>query len=59
MFYSGELRVNEKLGYKRIINCTNAVELKYIEKYLYKVRYKWENKISKIYVVRGKGMVSF
>lgn len=41
------LIVNEAVAYKRTINSTNAVELWYIGKYLYKVRFKWENKISK------------
>jgi hypothetical protein len=37
--------VNEELAYKKIINCTNAVELRNIGNYLYKTRRKWENKI--------------
>jgi hypothetical protein len=38
---------NEEVAYKRILNCTNVVELN-IEKYLYKIRCKWENKISNV-----------
>jgi hypothetical protein len=40
------LIVNEGVAYKRIINCTIAVELRNKGKYLYKIRCKWENKIS-------------
>jgi hypothetical protein len=43
------LVVNEEVAYERIINCANAVELRDIGKYLYKIRYKWENKINNIY----------
>jgi hypothetical protein len=42
------LIVNEEVTYKRAINCTNAVELRNIGKYLYEIRCKWENKISSI-----------
>jgi hypothetical protein len=40
--------VNEEVAYKRIINCTNAIELRNTGKYLYKIRYKWDNKINNI-----------
>jgi hypothetical protein len=40
--------VNEDVAYKRIRNCINAVELRNIGKYLYKIICKWENKISNI-----------
>jgi hypothetical protein len=39
------LTVNEESAYKKIINCTNAVKLRNIGNYRYKVRCKWENKI--------------
>jgi hypothetical protein len=42
------LIVNEEVTYKRTINCNNFVELKNIGKYLYKIRCKWENKISTV-----------
>jgi hypothetical protein len=42
------LIVNEEVAYKRVINCTNVVELRNIEKYMYKGRRKWENEISNI-----------
>jgi hypothetical protein len=42
------LIVNEEVTYKRMINFTNAVELRDMGKYLYKIRCKWENKISNI-----------
>jgi hypothetical protein len=31
---------------KRIINCTNYLELRNIGKYLYKIICKWENKVN-------------
>jgi hypothetical protein len=44
--------------YKRT-NSTNAVELRYIGKYLYTVGCKWENKLSKIQVRIEKGRAIF
>jgi hypothetical protein len=35
-------------AYRRMMNCPNAVELRNVGNYLYEVRGKWENKISKI-----------
>jgi hypothetical protein len=40
---------------KRIINCTNVVELRNIGKYLYEIRCKWENKIHNIKLEMGMG----
>jgi hypothetical protein len=40
--------VNDEIANKRITNSTNAAELRNVEKHLYEVRYKLENKISKI-----------
>jgi hypothetical protein len=37
--------INEELAYKKINNCTNAVELRNLGTYLYKIKYKWENRI--------------
>jgi hypothetical protein len=39
------LNVSEELAYKKIINCTNALEIRNIGNYLLKIRCKWENKI--------------
>jgi hypothetical protein len=38
------LVVNEEVAYKRIMNCTNVVELRNVRKYLYKDRYNWRIK---------------
>jgi hypothetical protein len=38
----------KRMVYKRTTNSTDAVELRHIGKYLYKVTHKWENKINKI-----------
>jgi hypothetical protein len=37
--------INEELAYKKIINCTNTVELRNLGRYLYKIKCKWENRI--------------
>jgi hypothetical protein len=37
--------INEELAYKKIINCTNTVELRNLGRYLYKTKCKWENRI--------------
>jgi hypothetical protein len=42
------LNINEDIVYKRIISCTYVADLRNIGKYLYKIRSKWENKISNI-----------
>jgi hypothetical protein len=42
------LLLNEEVASKGIINCTHAVELRNIGKYLYKIECKWENKISNV-----------
>jgi hypothetical protein len=39
------LRLNEWIVFKKIINCTNSIELRNIGSYLYKIKCKWENKI--------------
>jgi hypothetical protein len=39
------LRLNEWIVYKKIINCTNVIELRNVGSYLYKIKCKWENKI--------------
>jgi hypothetical protein len=36
---------NEWIAYKKIINCTNIIELRNTGSYLYKIKCKWENKI--------------
>jgi hypothetical protein len=42
------LIVNEEVAHKKVINYVNAVEVRNIGKYLYKIRCKWENKISNL-----------
>jgi hypothetical protein len=37
--------LNEWIVFKKIINCTNSIELINIGSYLYKIKLKWENKI--------------
>jgi hypothetical protein len=37
--------INEEVAYKKIINCTNTVELRNLGRYLYKIKCKWENRI--------------
>jgi hypothetical protein len=39
------LRRNEWIVYKKIINCTNIIELRNMGSYLYKIKCKWDNKI--------------
>jgi hypothetical protein len=39
------LMLNEWTAYKKVINCTNIIELRNIGIYLYKIKCKWENKI--------------
>jgi hypothetical protein len=38
-------RLNEWIVFKKIINCTNIIDLRNIGSYLYKIKCKWENKI--------------
>lgn len=51
------LNVNEEVAYKIKTNSTNEVELRNAGIYLYEVRYKLDNKISKVQVAIGKGKV--
>jgi hypothetical protein len=37
--------IDEELAYKKIINGTNTVELRDLDRYLYKIKCKWENRI--------------
>jgi hypothetical protein len=39
------LRLNEWIVFKKIMNCTNIIELRNIGSFLYKIKCKWENKI--------------
>jgi hypothetical protein len=41
-----EMAGNKELAYKKIINCTNTVELRNLGTYLYKIKCKWENRIT-------------
>jgi hypothetical protein len=43
--------INKEQAYKKIINCTNAIELKNLSRYLYKIKCKWENRIKKLQLV--------
>jgi hypothetical protein len=40
--------INEEPAYKKIINCTNTVELRNLGRYSYKIKCKWENKIKEL-----------
>jgi hypothetical protein len=42
------LRVNEVAAYRKIINCTNTLEIRNIGSHLYNIRCKWENIIKEI-----------
>jgi hypothetical protein len=42
--------VNKELAYNKIINCTNTVELRNLGKYLYKIKYAWENRIKELHL---------
>jgi hypothetical protein len=44
--------LNDWIAYKKIINCTNIIELR-----LYIIKCKWENKIRKIYHLNWEGGV--
>jgi hypothetical protein len=48
------LRLNEEIGYRRIINCTNAAELRNAGNYVYKIRFEWENKIRNLLFELGR-----
>jgi hypothetical protein len=39
------LMLNEWIAFKKIITCTNIINLRNIGSYLYKIKCKWENKI--------------
>jgi hypothetical protein len=39
------LKINVEIAYKKSINCTNTLEVRNIGGYLYKIKYKWENRI--------------
>jgi hypothetical protein len=40
--------INEELAYKKIINCTNTVELRNLGTYFCKIKCKWENRIKEL-----------
>jgi hypothetical protein len=42
---SNWLNINEDLAYRTIISCTNVNKIKYPQKYLFKTKCKWENKV--------------
>jgi hypothetical protein len=37
--------MNEELTHKKIINCSNTVEIRNLGRYLYKIKCKWESRI--------------
>jgi hypothetical protein len=39
--------INEEIAYKKIISRNKVTELKNLSKYLYKVKGKWENEVTK------------
>jgi hypothetical protein len=49
--------VNEGIAYKKVINCTNIIELRNIGNYLYKIKCKWKNKIRNLSSELGRGGV--
>jgi hypothetical protein len=42
------LRLNEWIVFKKTINCNNSIELRNIGSYLYKIKCKWENRITNL-----------
>jgi hypothetical protein len=42
---SNWLNINEDLAYKNIISCINVNRIKALGKYLFKTKFKWENKV--------------
>jgi hypothetical protein len=42
---SNWLNINEDLGYRKIISCTNVNKITSLTKYLFKTKCKWENKV--------------
>jgi hypothetical protein len=40
--------INDELAYKKIIICTNNVELRNLGTHLYKIKCKWENRIKEL-----------
>jgi hypothetical protein len=50
------LMLNEGIDYKKIISCTNTVELRSIEIYLHNIICKWENKIRNLSSELGSGI---
>jgi hypothetical protein len=40
--------INEELAYKKIINCTNTVELRNLDRYLHKIKCKYKNRIKEL-----------
>jgi hypothetical protein len=51
------LRLNEWIVYKKIINCTDIIELRNIGSCLYKIKCKWENKIRNLSSELGSRIV--
>jgi hypothetical protein len=41
-------KINEEIAYKKIINCTNTVEITNLGSYLYKIKCKRENRIKEL-----------
>jgi hypothetical protein len=51
------LRLNELIVLKKIINCTNIIDLRNIGSYLHKIKLKWENKIRNLSSELGSSAV--
>jgi hypothetical protein len=51
------LILNEGIAYKKIINCTNIIELRNMGIYLHKIKCKWKNKIRNLSSELGRGGV--
>jgi hypothetical protein len=45
---SPEQEMAEEIAYKKIINCTNTLEIRNIGSYLYKIKCKWEKRIKEL-----------
>jgi hypothetical protein len=41
------LYINEELGYKKIVNCTNEAHIIHLGEYLDKVKHTWESRVRK------------
>jgi hypothetical protein len=42
------LTINGEIACKKIINCTNTLEIRNLGSHLYKIKCKWENRIKEL-----------